>query len=206
MSNKPKTNINSVNNHIQGKMPPKQDQVIAAARAAEAAKEAVAKAPEAVVADKPKESEAKVEESKSTKEKHVFDRKTKDQWKAIIAEMLKDNLDPATVSKRYNVSRGSIYKYKSELSAELAKDSEKAEAAKLTPLSHAENTKKLLESVDEQLEAFDAKVAEAQAVVDGAAAQRKVIEESKADYKLMLDLLAKQEAVANALKAKTEAE
>lgn len=162
--------------------------VVAAARAAEDAKE----------------PEASKTEDKDTKNKPSFDRKTKTEWKAIIAEMLKDNLDPATVSKRYNVSKGSIYKYKSELAAEVDKDAKKIEAARLTPLSHAENTQKLLEGVDAELSAFDAKVAEAQAVVDSAAAQRKIIEDSKADYQTMLDLLAKQQAVADALKAKAE--
>lgn len=224
MSNKPKSNVSSVNSHIQAKQLSKQDQVVADARAAQEAKQAAAKEAEAAKAKADleggtaepdaKEPEEVVEpeasktedKPKDTKVKHVFDRKTKTEWKAIIAEMLNDNLEPATVSKRYNVSRGSIYKYKSELAAELAKDAEKVEAAKLTPLSHAENTQKLLEGVDAQLVDFDAKVAEAQAIVDSAAEQRKIIEDSKADYQQMLDLLAKQEAVAKALKAKSEAE
>ena len=222
MSNKPKNNVSSVNSHIQARQLSKQDQVIADARAAQEAKQAAAKEAEAAkakadleggtAAPEAKEPDAKEPEasktedkSKDTKVKHVYDRKTKAEWKAIISEMLNDGLEPATVSKRYNVSRGSIYKYKSELAAELAKDAEKEEAAKLTPLSHAENTQKLLESVDAQLADFDAKVAEAQAIVDSAAEQRKIIENSKADYQQILDLLAKQEAVAKALKAKSEA-
>lgn len=217
MSNKPKNNVSSVNSHIQARQLSKQDQVIADARAAQEAKQAAAKEAEAVkakadleggtAAPEAKEPEASKTEDKSkdTKVKHVYDRKTKAEWKAIISEMLNDGLEPATVSKRYNVSRGSIYKYKSELAAELAKDAEKEEAAKLTPLSHAENTQKLLEGVDAQLADFDAKVAEAQAIVDSAAEQRKIIENSKADYQKILDLLAKQETVAKALKAKSEA-
>ena len=63
------------------------------------------------------------------------------------------------------------------------------EEAQLTPLIHAKNTQKLLEGVDARLEAFDAKIQAAKDLVASAAAERKKIEDSKAKFQKILELL-----------------
>lgn len=200
-NNKPKASVTPINAFIQGKSKNPND-VVAAARAAqdaktasdkvEEAKEATATTesvtPEAPKAEEVKEPEAATE-SEDDKGKRKNKRLTRNQWIAIIKKYHESDKTAAEIAEEHSVSEGSVYKWASDLKKEEDEAAKAEEAAKLTPTSVVDDTKKLLEGVDGELEAFDAKIQAAKDLVASAAAERKKIEDSKKKYQQIIELL-----------------
>lgn len=158
--------------------------VVAAARAAEEAK-----APKEAT----KEPVSDQDKLKAFKNKARLNR---EDWRFILDYKEANKLTADDISGLTGTTSGNVYqwanKFKAEdarLAEENAKKKAEEEAKQLTPTSVIENTKKLLEGVDAKLAAYDAKIAEAKAIVDGAAAGRKAIEDSKAKYQSVIDIL-----------------
>lgn len=208
-NNKPKSAVTPINTFIQGKNKNPND-VVAAARAAQEAKDATKTATDKVEApkaeDAPKEpeqakeaataepeakqpeaEEAKPEEGTKTKRKNK--RLSRNEWVAIIKKYHESGKTAAEIAEAHSVSEGSVYKWASDLKKEEEEAAKAEEAAKLTPTSVVDDTKKLLEGVDGELEAFDAKIQAAKDLVASAAAERKKIEDSKAKYQQIIELL-----------------
>lgn len=198
-NNKPKSSVTPINTFIQGKNKNPND-VVAAARAAQDAKDATKTASDKVEApkaeDAPKEPEqakaepeAKAEAEEGTKTKRKNKRLSRNEWVAIIKKYHESGKTAAEIAEEHSVSEGSVYKWASDLKKEEEEAAKAEEAAKLTPTSVVDDTKKLLEGVDGELEAFDAKIQAAKDLVASAAAERKKIEDSKAKYQQIIELL-----------------
>lgn len=210
-NNKPKSSVTPINAFIQGKSKNPND-VVAAARAAQDAKTASDKveapkepeqAKEAATAEpEAKQPEAKeatattesvipeaATESEGDKGKRKNKRLTRNQWVAIIKKYHESDKTAAEIAEEHSVSEGSVYKWASDLKKEEDEAAKAEEAAKLTPNSVVDDTKKLLEGVDGELEAFDAKIQAAKDLVASAAAERKKIEDSKKKYQQIIELL-----------------
>ena len=196
-NNKPKSAVTPINTFIQGKNKNPND-VVAAARAAQEAKDATKTATDKVEAPKEPEQakeaataepEAKQPEAEeATKTKRKNKRLSRNEWIAIIKKYHESDKTAAEIAEEHSVSEGSVYKWASDLKKE-EDEAAKAEEAELTPLIHAENTQKLLEGVDAKLEAFDAKIQAAKDLVASAAVERKKIEDSKSKYQQIIELL-----------------
>lgn len=201
-NNKPKSAVTSMNQHLQNKgngSSPKD--VIAAANAQQAAKQAEeVKAPiDAVVEPEPAKTET--EEPKKVKK-----RLSRKEWVAILEKKEKLNLTAAQIAEEHNVTEGNVYQWASKLKAEAeeAKAESKAEA---DPSIIAANALELLEGVEARLEAFDSKVDEAKAFVANSVNERKEIEASRANFKTAIDLFGtdEQKAKLKELEAELEA-
>ena len=203
-NNKPKSSVTPINTFIQGKANNPND-VVAAARAAQEAKDATKTATDKVEApkaeDAPKEPEQakeaataepeakQPEAEEGTKTKRKNKRLSRNEWVAIIKKYHESGKTAAEIAEEHSVSEGSVYKWASDLKKEEEEAAKAEEAAKLTPTSVVDDTKKLLEGVDGELEAFDAKIQAAKDLVASAAAERKKIEDSKAKYQQIIELL-----------------
>ena len=203
-NNKPKSSVTPINTFIQGKTKNPND-VVAAARASQEAKEATKTATDKVEApkaeDAPKEPEQakeaataepeakQPEAEEATKTKRKNKRLSRNEWVAIIKKYHESGKTAAEIAEEHSVSEGSVYKWASDLKKEEEEAAKAEEAAKLTPTSVVDDTKKLLEGVDGELEAFDAKIQAAKDLVASAAAERKKIEDSKAKYQQIIELL-----------------
>lgn len=225
MSNKPKSSVTPINQHLQNKGNSNNpNDVIKAAKAAQEAKlEAAAKAeaeakkaaPEAAKAEaeapakeEPKapakaEPEAELEEFKleSDADKKESDNDTdkprkrlnRKQWIAILAKKEREGLTASQIAEEHGVSEGNVYQWASKLKAEADEESKAEEAAKLTPSSLVSDAIELMKGITTELEDFDAKIAEAKALVDNAAKERKVIEDSHKKYVTIVELLGSDE-------------
>ena len=211
MSNKPKSSVTPVNQHLQGRaQPTKQADIIAAANAAQAAKVEAAKADESkkpveaepvakqaaepVEADKvlePKADDtAKDSGSEAKKPRKRLSRK---EWVAILAKKEREGLTAAQIADEHGVTEGNVYQWASKLKSELEAEAKEVEAAKLTPSSLVDDAIELMKGITGELEAFDTKIDEAKALVDNAAKERKVIEDSRKKYEQIIDLLGTDE-------------
>ena len=204
-NNKPKSAVTPINTFIQGKANNPND-VVAAARAAQEAKTASDKVEAPKAEDAPKEPEQAKEAAtvtmptataepeakqpeEGTKTKRKNKRLSRNEWIAIIKKYHESGKTAAEIAEEHSVSEGSVYKWASDLKKEEEEAAKAKEAAKLTPTSVVDDTKKLLEGVDGELEAFDAKIQAAKDLVASAAAERKKIEDSKSKYQQIIELL-----------------
>lgn len=187
-NNKPKSAVTSMNQHLQNKgngSSPKD--VIAAANAQQAAKQAEeVKAPiDAVVEPEPAKTET--EEPKKVKK-----RLSRKEWVAILEKKEKLNLTAAQIAEEHNVTEGNVYQWASKLKAEADKEESKEEA-KNDPSILAAESLRFLVGVDSELNEFDAEVEKAKAFVANAVAQRKEIEASRNKYKTAIELFGTEE-------------
>ena len=187
-NNKPKSAVTSMNQHLQNKgngSSPKD--VIAAANAQQAAKQAEeVKAPiDAVVEPEPAKTET--EEPKKVKK-----RLSRKEWVAILEKKEKLNLTAAQIAEEHNVTEGNVYQWASKLKAEADKEESKEEA-KNDPSILAAESLRFLVGVDSELNKFDAEVEKAKAFVANAVAQRKEIEASRNKYKTAIELFGTEE-------------
>ena len=208
-NNKPKSSVTPVNQHLQNKAQPKQSEIIAAANAAEAAKYEAAKAEpkaepkapvdaaEDVVVDTESVTDDKSEADKAAKDK-PRKRLNRKQWVAILAKKEREGLTAAQIADEHGVSEGNVYQWGSKLRAELDAAAKAADADKLTPSSLVDDAIELMKGITGELESFDSKIAEAKALVDNAAKERKVIEDSRKKYEQIIELLGTDEDKAKA--------
>lgn len=232
-NNKPKSSVTPVNQHLQNKgKPTNPNDVVAAARAAQEAKAAAAKAEdtkkpveaEAEEAAKPepkqavdvkaedatKEPEADKADSKDSNsdDKKPRKRLNRSQWVAILDKKEREGLTAAQIAEEHGVTEGNVYQWASKLKAEAEEAEAEAEAAKLSPSNLVNDAIELMKGITGELEAFDAKIEAAKALVDNATKERKVIEDSRKKYEQIVELLgtdedkAKAKEVADSVKAK----
>lgn len=211
-NNKPKSSVTPVNQHLQNKAQPNPKDVIAAAKAAQEAKleaaakaeaeakksepkapaeptakpDAEPKAPVSTESDKAVDAEPKAEPEASkdsdSDDKKPRKRLKREEWVAILAKKEREGLTAAQIADEHGVTEGNVYQWASKLKSELEADAKEAEANELSAANFVDYSLKLLQSVNKKLEAFDAKVAEAQAFIDNSAKERKFIEDSKIIY------------------------
>lgn len=209
-NNKPKSSVTPVNQHLQNKANNPKD-VVAAARAAQEAKAEAAKVEDAkkpVEATKVEEPTAKsdaepkepvdVKTEDATKDSDSDDKKprkrlSRSEWVAILDKKEREGLTAAQIAEEHNVTEGNVYQWASKLKSEAEEEAKAEAAAKLSPSNLVDDAIELMKGITGELEAFDAKIAEAKALVDNAAKERKVIEDSRKKYEQIVELLGSDE-------------
>lgn len=233
-NNKPKSSVTPVKQHLAANGKSNPNDVVAAARAAQEAKTASeaaakppvaptveeAKEPVATESDKPEESKAeafKLEAEEDTKEeadtsedsdkpKKPRKRLSRSEWVAILDKKEREGLTAAQIAEQHSVTEGNVYQWASKLKAEAEEEAKAEEAAKLSPSNIVHDAIELMKGITGELEAFDAKIAEAKALVDNAAKDRKVIEDSKKKYETIVELLGTEEDKAKLKEVEAELE
>lgn len=201
-NNKPKSSVTPVSQHLQNKAANSPKDVVAAARAAQEAKAAAAKAEDAKkpVEAEPEETTKETEDTKdsSSESKKPRKRLSRSEWVAILDKKEREGLTAADIAEEHGVTEGNVYQWASKLKAEAEAEAKEAEAAKLSPSNLVGDAIELMKGITGELEAFDAKIAEAKALVDNAANERKVIEDSRKKYEQIVELLGSEEDKAKA--------
>lgn len=223
MNGKNKPNVTPINQFVKENGKPTPKDIVEKANAAQAAKVEAAQAeatkqaleaskgkPEADTPEPAKEpveakTEAPVDVSEpvtpeQAKIQALIDttRKDSDDWAYILnykkEKGLKTDYQLAEVFK---VTVSNIQQQRNKAKGKAGKTTKKEEP-KLSPSSMVEDALQLMKLVEGDLEAFDAKIAEAKVLVDNAANERKKIEERKKKYVTVVELLGSDEDKAKA--------
>ena len=226
MNDKNKPNVKPISQFVKENGKPTPKDIVAEANAAQAAKVAAAEAEatkQALEASKGKSEadtpeqakepvEAKTEapvdvsepvtpeEAEQAKIQALIDttRKDSDDWAYILKYKKEKGLKTdAQLAEVFKVTVSNIQQQRNKAKGKVGKTTKKEEP-KLSPSSMVEDALQLMKLVEGDLEAFDTKIAEAKALVDNAANERKKIEERKNKYVTIVELLGSDEDKAKA--------